>query len=253
MAMDTGLLYKEVKPVKALDVFVDSYWMLHNVTSMPLDVVILPDGRIDLILTAAPGIPFHITLLGLGQQPSANTIAPGARICAISFQLPAVEYILRRSIAGLVDSAQYMPEGFWGFSKQHLDDFDLFCNHAASCIKGLLPDVIDERKRMLFELLYKSKGAMTVQELSDTVYWSSRQINRYFQQQFGVTLKAYCNMLRFRASFAQLKRGQLFPEEAFADQAHFIKEIRKFSGTIPKELYRNENGRFIQFSVLPPV
>jgi AraC-like DNA-binding protein len=93
---------------------------------------------------------------------------------------------------------------------------------------------------------------MTVTELSEKVSWSSRQINRYFNQQFGLSLKAYCGILRFRASFPNIKEGKLFPEQNFSDQSHFIKEVRKLAGVSPKELMKNKNDRFIQFSALTP-
>ena len=117
-------------------------------------------------------------------------------------------------------------------------------------ITALLPAAIDERKRKLFELIYASNGEMSVKELSEKVYWSSRQINRYFNQQFGLSLKAYCNILRFRKSLEHIAQGKLFPELNFTDQTHFIKEIKKFSGVVPKELSKNKNDRFVLLSVL---
>lgn len=107
---------------------------------------------------------------------------------------------------------------------------------------------IDNRKKTLFDLIYASDGSMSVKELSTKVFWSSRQINRYFNQQFGIALKAYCTILRFRAALQQIKEGKFFPEGHFADQTHFIKEIKKFSGALPKDLYKNQNDRFILFS-----
>jgi len=99
-------------------------------------------------------------------------------------------------------------------------------------------------------LIFDSKGEMSVKELSEKVFWSSRQINQYFNQQFGMSLKAYCNILRFQASLSQIKEGKLFPQLNFYDQSHFIKEIKKHSGVSPKELYKNENSRFLQFLVI---
>jgi AraC-like DNA-binding protein len=110
---------------------------------------------------------------------------------------------------------------------------------------------IDPRKKNLFDLIYASNGAISVKELSEKICWSSRQINRYFQDTFGLSLKTYCNVMRFRSSFGHIKAGKLFPEENYADQSHFIREIRKYSGVVPKELARNRNDRFIQFSTLP--
>lgn len=83
-------------------------------------------------------------------------------------------------------------------------------------------------------LVYASKGEMSVKELSEKVGWSSRQINRYFTKQLGLSLKAYSTILRFRASLEHIAQGQLFPELNYTDQNHFIKEVKKFSGVAPK-------------------
>jgi len=112
-----------------------------------------------------------------------------------------------------------------------------------------LPGAIDERKRNLFELIFTTNGEISVKELSERIFWSERQINRYFNQQFGLSLKTYCNILRFQASLLHIKQGELYPQLNFADQSHFIKEIKKLSGVSPKELHKNENDRFLQFLV----
>jgi AraC-like DNA-binding protein len=99
-------------------------------------------------------------------------------------------------------------------------------------------------------LIYTSKGEMSVNELAEKVNWSSRQINRYFTKQLGLSLKAYSTILRFRASLEHIAQGRLFPELNYTDQNHFIKEVKKFSGVAPKELSQNKNDRFILLSVL---
>lgn len=123
--------------------------------------------------------------------------------------------------------------------------FENFCGKATQIINRILIPNIDNRKKKLFELIYFSKGSITVKELSENVFWSSRQINRYFNQQFGISLKTYCNILRFGSSFKPISEGILFPEQNFTDQNHFIKEIKKYSGVTPKELSRNKDNRFM--------
>jgi AraC-like DNA-binding protein len=250
--MDPALAYREWKPGPGLSDFVDSCWMLHNTSDSAKEVVVLPDGRIDLILSQSAADPFHITLMGLDTAASRAEIAPGTKMFAVSFQLLAVEYVLHMSAAQLLNSALLLPDDFWHFQAADLDDFDAWCQKVAAKVVSSIKMPVDERKRNLFALLRAAKGSISIQALSEQVFWSSRQINRYFQQQYGLPLKTYSNILRFRASFTQLREGRLFPEADFADQAHFIREIRKFSGTIPSALHRNENDRFIQFSVLPP-
>jgi len=150
-----------------------------------------------------------------------------------------------------LNGAKNLPVDFWGFGIDDLTDFDHFCKKASRKIQENLKEMPDDRKRKLFDLIYSSNGSMSVRELSEKVFWSSRQINRYFNQQYGVSLKSYCNILRFRASLQQIRDGRLFPEQNFADQTHFIKQIKKFSGVVPKELSINKNDRFVLLSALP--
>jgi len=249
--MDGDFEYKIIKPDKSIADFVESFWLLQNHAGHNKEVVILPDGRIDLFFSQSATEPFDIILSGLETHPNQATLATGTVMFVISFKLLATEYIFQDAVSSLLDSAKYLPADFWDFNSKDLNDFDLFCEKATQKIQSLLPNEIDSRKQKLFDLIYASNGALTVNELSEKVCWSSRQINRYFNQQFGISLKAYCGILRFRASFNHIKNGKLFPQENFADQSHFIKEVKKLSGVSPKELKRNQNDRFVQFSTLP--
>ncbi|SHK45040.1 helix-turn-helix domain-containing protein [Chryseobacterium polytrichastri] len=247
----SSLIYQSSQPDPSLQDVVESFWMLDN-PSESKNVILLPDGRIDLIFSQSTKEPFHIVLLGICTHPEQIVIAEKTKIFAVSFNLLAAEYILHTSVSELLNEAKSLPLDFWNFSANDLNDFEKFCQKASEKIQQeLQSQKMDERKRKLFDLIYAEKGALTVKELSEKVIWSERQINRYFNQQFGISLKSYCGILRFRASFQHIKEGKLFPEQNFTDQSHFIKEIKKLSGFLPKELNQNKNDRFIQFSLLP--
>ncbi len=243
--------YQMIQPSPELAFLIESFWMLDNSSDSQEEVIILPDGRIDLFFSISKEEPFHISLQGISTKPEQAFLLPGTLIFAISLKLPAAEYILHESIADLADNVKLLPGDFWGFNAGDMKDFNLFCKKANDKLLSLLPGKTDSRKLELFNLIYASNGSIPVQELSEKVFWSSRQINRYFTQQFGISLKAYCNILRFRASFGDISEGKLFPQDNFSDQPHFIKEVKKFAGVSPRELKRNQNDRFIQFSTLP--
>jgi AraC-like DNA-binding protein len=252
VSMDSDLEFRLIKPDPSLSEFVESFWLLENRSDSEKELVILPDGRIDLIFAHSTDEPFHIVLSGIETKPDKALMKPKARLFAVSFRLLSTEYIFRHTISDVLNSATPLPNDFWNFSVNDLDNFDFFCQKASQKIRSLLSNDYDSRKKKLFDLVYETDGTITVKELSGKVAWSSRQINRYFNQQFGLTLKAYCNILRFRASFYHIKQGQLYPQQNFADQSHFIKQIKKLSGVSPKELKLNRNDRFIQLSTLLP-
>lgn len=248
-----SIITKTIKPSPELQRFVESFWMLKSDSSGPKEVVILPDGRVDLTISSSLNEAFHITLMGLETDYGQATIFPQTTIFAVSFNPLATEYIFASPIASLTDRAERLPAGYWDLDEKDLKDFDGFCKKVSRKITELCDTKkTGDRRQKLFEMIYASKGSATVKEIADRLGWSSRQINRYFNDQFGLSLKAYCNIIRFRSSFHHLKQGKLFPEEHFADQSHFIKEIKKLSGVSPKKLAKNQNDRFIQFSALPP-
>lgn len=248
--MKNNFTYKIIEPDTSIADFVENFWMLHNTSDTQIEVTIVPNGRFDLSLFRVENGTHHLFLMGVETQADQAVIPPKTLIFVTSFKLISAEYVLHEKVADFINYEKVLPNNFWNLSTCDLNNFDAFVKKMTHKIQSLLPKEIDERKRKLFELIYMSKGNISVQELSEKVYWSSRQINRYFNQQFGVSLKTFCSILRFRASFQHIKDGILFPQQNYADQSHFIREAKKLSGATPKELHKNQNDRFIQFSVL---
>ncbi len=248
MEMNTDFTYTFTKPGKDIELFVDRFSSLCNMSEIS-DGVIIPNGKIDLIFFKTGDNKFHITLMGLETTAKPMPKQDIAVFFAISFNPLGLEFILNEPIADILNRGKSLPDDFWGFNRTDLNDFDGFCRKATKKILSLIPAQIDRRKITLFELIFASDGEISVKELSQKVFWSQRQINRYFNTQFGLPLKTYCEILRFQASLSHIKEGNLYPQLNFTDQSHFIKEIRKHSGVSPKELFKNQNGRFLQFLV----
>lgn len=244
---NVDLKYRLVTPDNPLFDFVYGFSAIQNIS--PIDeAIIIPNGKVDLFFSITHDHQVHIGLMGLETQPKSANIQVLA-FFAVNFNPLAVEYVFQQSIAGILNSGKELPGDFWDFRMDDLNDFDAFCERSAKKIQSFLPAAIDERKRKLFELIFTTNGEIPVKQLSERIYWSERQINRYFNQQFGLSLKTYCNILRFQASLQHIKQGELYPRLNFTDQSHFIKEIKKLSGVSPKELHKNKNDRFLQFLV----
>lgn len=248
--MDNDFHFHFIEPEQSIADFVENLSTFYNRSDQAKEVVIIPDGRVDLFFIQSPSEPFHVALIGLETYPEQRQIPLHTQAFVVSFKPIAVEYILNTTIADVLNTAKALPNDFWGFKSEDLQDFKHCCTKASQKIRDLIPQKTDERKHKLFELIYASKGEMSVKELSEKTGWNSRQINRYFTKQLGLSLKAYSTILRFRASLEHIAQGKLFPELNYTDQNHFIKEVKKFSGVAPKELSKNKNDRFILLSVL---
>lgn len=245
-----SLLIQSALPDSSISHFVHSFWMLENNTGKDIPSTILPNGMVDLALMNMGSQNWEISIRGLDTVPSAINIPVATKMFSIGFKLLAVEYLFGDSIKDVLNGGKNLSDKIWQFEETDLNTFENFCRKATQIIKGIFIENIDNRKTKLFDLIYSSKGSLSVQELSDNVFWSSRQINRYFNQQFGISLKAYCNILRFGSSFKPISEGNLFPDQNFTDQNHFIKEIKKYSGVTPKELSKNKEDRFMDITAI---
>ena len=239
-------LHFELKhPDQSLSDFVYCISSLRNFSDHE-EAVIIPNGKVDLIFSKTDEGSLQIALLGLETKPKFVDVKVN-NFFSVSFNPLAIEYLFPFPIANLIDTGKLLPSDFWNINVGDLDDFDAFCKKITQIIQDRLPNEVDERKRKLFQLMFISNGETSISELSQKVFWNPRQIHRYFKQQFGLSIKSYCKILRFQASLPHIKKGVLYPQLNFSDQSHFIKEIRQFAGVSPKELHRNKNDRFLQF------
>jgi AraC-like DNA-binding protein len=240
--------YREIKPQGFLCNFVQCFWEYGN-SDKETEHTILPDGYFDLIVEFENEILTTVKLTGVWTKPINVTIPKTTRIVALRFKLLAAEYLFQQEIKSILDTTKSLPFCFWNINTFQSTEFEEFVSKFSSLMEGSIKHLkeIDNRKLKLFELIYQS-NILTVHELSERVFWSSRQINRYFTNQFGFPLKEFLKVVRCNASYKEIANGNLFPKKDFFDQPHFIRELKKYTGKTPRELYKNENDRFIQLS-----
>lgn len=246
------MIYQEFQPDLLLDNFVKSYWWFDNSTPGQLDFTILPDGCFDLIISFNDYKQNEISLTGLWTKQVEVSIEPNTQLFGIRFKLLAVDYVLQQNIASFCDSEQVKSNDFWQIDTIPFDDLNKATEELNKIILSALGSKqgIDGRKQKLFNLLYQTNGEQTVEQYSQQVCWTSRQINRYFKERFGLPLKAYCKILRCHASYKHIKDGKLYPELNYFDQSHFIKDLKKHTGNNPTELFENKNDRFLQLATM---
>lgn len=246
------MIYKEFQPDTLLVDFVKCYWWFDNSKNQQLDYTILPDGCFDLIVSFDNYHQKEISLTGLWTKQVEVSIEPNRQLFGIRFKLLAVDYILQHTISSFCDHEQIKQKDFWQLDKTSFKDLESVTEQLNKMMLSILGSQkgIDTRKQNLFNLLYQTNGEQTVEQYSRQVFWSSRQINRYFKDRFGVPLKTYCKILKCFASFKHIKKGQLYPEQNYFDQSHFIKDLKKHTGNNPTELFENKNDRFLQLSTM---
>ncbi len=242
--------YKEIKPKGFLQHFIQCFWFYKTIDKA-ITHTILPDGYFDLIAEFEDDKLSLVQLTGIWTTPKHIDIPQNKTYIAIRFKLLAAEYLFQRELKSILDTSLSLPFSFWHINQYQSHQFEAFVSNTTNHIENSIKHIktIDNRKLKLFELVYQ-QDVKTVAALSETVCWSPRQINRYFNAQFGFPLKAFLKIVRFKSSYKHLSQGVLYPENDYCDQAHFIKEVKKYAGVTPKELHKNKNDRFLQLSTI---
>lgn len=100
-------------------------------------------------------------------------------------------------------------------------------------------------------LMRSAKGAITIEEVSSKLAVSPRQLQRVFKDQVGASPKTYGRIIRFSNAYKQMQQLQeaggwagLSYLLGYADQAHFIREFKEFSGLIPNVMLNDEGQIF---------
>lgn len=248
-SMSNTKQYRQIEPPESLDDFIRFFWTFsHN--DKDFDYIVLPDACFDLLMDFEQGELKHIFLTGIWTKPQRVKVTKGTVLFAARFKLPAAEYLFQRELKTLLDSMTEIPEDFWGSEKINSKNFEAFTEHLSELLLSRLKSQeIDRRKIGLFDLIYKQQ-CYYVDELAAKTNWSSRQINRYFTRQFGFPLKKFLNMSRCFESYKGMANGDLYPSANYADQSHFIKEVKRFTNATPGHLFKNANDRFIQLTPL---
>ena len=243
-----ALFYKEVQADKSIADFVKLYWQFKNTSAEAKHYTVLPDGFFDLVIYISNNEINNISLYGVWSK-QINVVVPGfTTVLGITFSPIAAEYVFKDTIVDIFNNSKQLNHSFFDINTLPFNDFSEFTNQFSTLISAFT--AADNRKVEIFRLLFASSGTLSVEELSKKAFWSSRQINRYFQQNFGLTLKTYANILRCSSTYTHIEEGKLSSPILYYDQSHFIKEIKKYTGSNPKELHKNENDRFLQFSDL---
>lgn len=242
------MTYKEISPNQLLTNFVRHFWCFQNTSPDPLQYTVLPDGNVDLIVQIKNSQIQSVDFYGIWTKQIEVEVGADTTVWAITFKPLASECVFKKSIAHVLNSYENLDFSTFGINTFPLDDFHKFVEHITAIFLPI--PKIDKRKIDLFNILFNTNGSLTVEDLSNQLFWESRQINRYFKAQFGLSVKAYSNILRSFASYTPIKAGNLAPNADFYDQSHFIKEIKKHTGVNPTELFENKNDRFLQFYML---
>ncbi|MFO0628814.1 MAG: helix-turn-helix domain-containing protein [Polyangiales bacterium] len=249
-----------LRPVApALRPFVEHYWFVRPDAGAPLDlrVDVFVDLRADLVFNF--GAPYTRAVIGGASRRirratlDAQRLRPlrivqrgAVHVVGVRFHLGGLAPFARVSLVGVTDTTP-APAAVLGPEARALEDalraqpdlderariLDAFFLRALSRSPG------QERFARALAHLVDARGGAAVRELAAREQVTPRQIHRLFAQYLGVAPKTVAGVLRFQSALRALMRdpgctlASLAAAHGFYDQAHFVREFKRYSGGLP--------------------
>ena len=236
------MTYHSCSPPLHLSPLVHSLWSFHS-SEEEFTTTILPDGMFDVIFSVIAGRVTTIVLTGIWTRPKNIVVQPKVIYYGIRFRLLAAEYIVEKSVAGIVNSEIKFDHPILFSELRIVESFRFFCESIWAELANINLN-IDGRKLQFSNLVYSTNGSISIMSLQKKAEWNARSILRYLRTWLGVSTKEYLQITRFKDALKDVMDEEV--PDSFFDQAHFIRAVSTYSGQTPKRLARSTPDRFIQ-------
>jgi AraC-like DNA-binding protein len=229
--------YAEHSPCAKLAGYIACYWTLDGRSRAP--ELILPDGCMEMIANYEE--PFEALSPRGVLEPQPQTFVVG--------QITRAMVVRPRGRAG-VFGVRFRPGGaraFLPFPQQEIAgrvvSLDLVYPGERRELEDRLGSARSDQERVA------AADAFLLPRCSETARipagLSARQYRRRFEQEVGLTPKAFERVRRLQRAIGTLSKGSLAEvaaEAGYYDQSHFIRDFREFSGMTPTEYLRYRRG-----------
>ncbi len=269
---DPSTYYIEHNPSAALRAYVACYWESGpanrevpegNMTVSGRDTAsfgwleeveavdrVLPDGCTDILLEYDPvSRRQELSYCGTFTHPFVSTRQAGSetRIFAVRF-FPGGAHYFHGMPTHLFTGSNYCLEEIWPENVEIIGERILEArdfNERVRIMDQYLNQLLSRRTsdcdlmKNLLHRIFVSGGSVGIKELAEREAISERQLNRKFGQWIGISPKKFSEVVRFQSVLHSIQSGgsvdwtELALKHSFFDQAHLIRDFRRFYGASP--------------------
>jgi AraC-like DNA-binding protein len=263
--MEIVLPYRQFRPSALLAGFVECYWAWRSAGDSGRAERLIPGGRVELVFN------FGKEMQWLMADPlSAGVALHGAHVIG---QRDRIFYCRAHGVVELF-GVRFKPGGFAAFSPtpvnllldQLLPAAELFGPRAGEWRMRLYEAGSDDRRVSVIEellctalrlvgpkpgplqealrLIRQSEG-LSVEAIGEKIGWGYKRMERAFLKEVGYTPKGYSRLIRFNKAIRRMEKVPSLTELGYLygyyDQAHFIKDFSRYTGTTPGRFRLGEN------------
>jgi len=260
---------RHIVPHPQLERYIDKIWVFESSGRIPADDMrlIVPNGRVKLTIPYRNGVSgkniemFHlskeaqITLIGIGDIPAIIDLehdAPSGNI-GIEFS-PVGAYRIFRIRQDELKNRIFLLEDVLGKAAREVQE--IIANHESvdqkiKVIQQYLRKLLSKSQPDLLldyciTQIKETQGTIAIGALENKTGYSSRWLHNKFVEKIGVSTKNFSSIIRFMQFYEPWARSPNFDFRTslyhyFYDQAHFIKEFKRFTGMSPLKFTKSEN------------
>ncbi|MGN0666505.1 MAG: helix-turn-helix domain-containing protein [Huintestinicola sp.] len=211
-------------------------------------ITAVPDGAVDMVFCCCDEPYAYVN--GTVLTASEVKFEPGKLYFGVRF-LPGYNPILGENAMGslinnriafeeLVDDEKMLRNIYSADSFR--DRIQYFFRSYMSIYSRIHPmDKSNLIVRHSINVIFRSKGNVTVERLAEETGYSTRYINQCFRSEISMSPKQFIKMIRFQSALDMMHSSARIPmievAEAlgYFDQAHFIREFKECTGMTPKK------------------
>lgn len=253
------------KPCKLLQPYVRYYWVFKS--NQLLNTPTFPIGCPQIIFHKQ--VPLYIPELNTTQDRvtisgqvnfSSHLYADGnLEMIVVVFHPHAMSMFLNIPIS-LFYNQEVSGYSIENRSLKELADRVSECGDNTICVhyieEWLLSQIVNNSSNIAYQIeridatirrIY-AVPQISVTELSSIACLSKKQFERLFNSFVGINPKEYTRIVRFQKAleqmqhhFVEINQAQIAYASGYADQSHFIREFKKFSGYTPMSLLKVSN------------
>lgn len=251
---------------------VEKLWVFESSGKVPDNdmKLIVPNGLIKMIIPYRNGVSgkindYHllsrehnIILIGVADAPATVDIEEDAPSGSIGIEFnPTGAYRFFRLNYRELKNKIYPFQDILGSVAKELEERigNTTCiDQKIGIVQNFLLRLLDKSERDLIydyciRQIHSAGGNLSVRHLEQKTGYSTRWLNLKFTEKMGISPKHYGSILRFQQCYRALltNRERIFREKEFHhyyyDQAHFIREFKKYTGLSPTR-FENQINNF---------
>ena len=243
------IYYKERTPKDPIGDYVYCYWQLKSLQPLQETYMyrVVSDGCVDILIEVSSKTPF---ITGFSKKYITFDLGTSFHYLGIRFypfMFPLLFNIPAKTVVDqFLPLEDILPELGMGMGMQSMsmeDSLEQVANHFDRVLSPYTQDLPqhDPRLSKTINQILLSGGNIQIKDMD--IDMSERQLRRMFQFYFGESPKVFAKVYRFQRllnSYLSTEGSlheKVFYDMGYYDQAHFIKDFKRFYGVTPAQAF----------------